>query len=210
MNGEKATATRLDVVDEDHWIQAISAAVNEYGRRDVLVNNAGISISKPISQLVFDEWRKVFAVNLDGVFIGTKLAIAAMEVNGGGSIVNVASVSGIKPTGGAAAYCASKAAIRMFSKAVAIECADRKTGIRVNVVSPGAVKTAMWDKESFFQSMVAEYGGREEAFAAVAGDVPSQEFYSPEEIASTILFLASDEPLQISGAEIVMDRGRSG
>jgi NAD(P)-dependent dehydrogenase (short-subunit alcohol dehydrogenase family) len=86
MNGEKATATRLDVVDEDHWIQAISAAVNEYGRLDVLVNNAGISISKPISQLVFDEWRKVFAVNLDGVFIGTKLAIAAMEVNGGGSI----------------------------------------------------------------------------------------------------------------------------
>jgi 3(or 17)beta-hydroxysteroid dehydrogenase len=205
-----ATAIQLDVADELHWNQAISAAVQEFGRLDILVNNAGISISKPISELTFEQWRKVLAVNLDGTFIGTKVAIEALRKTGGGSIVNVASVSGIKPFGGAAAYCASKAAIRMFSKAAAIECADAKTGVRVNVVSPGAVKTAMWEKEQFFQSMMIKHGGREQAFAAMAGGVASQQFYSAEEVAGTILFLASDESLHLSGAEIVMDRGHTG
>jgi NAD(P)-dependent dehydrogenase (short-subunit alcohol dehydrogenase family) len=208
--GSKATAILLDVADEAQWRQAIDAVVREHGRLDVLVNNAGMSISKPMSDLSFHEWRKVFSVNLDGVFLGTKYAVPAMQAGGGGSIVNVASVSGIKPSGGASAYCASKAAIRMFSKAVAIECADAKTGVRINIVSPGGVKTPMWEKEEFFRSMMVERGGSEEVYAAMSGSVPSQQFFSPEEVASTILFLASDASSHLSGTEVVMDRGHTG
>ena len=92
----KATAILLDVADETQWRQAINAVVREHGRLDVLVNNAGMSISKPISDLALHEWRKVFSVNLDGVFLGTKYAVPAMKAVGGGSIVNVAWVSGIR------------------------------------------------------------------------------------------------------------------
>jgi 3(or 17)beta-hydroxysteroid dehydrogenase len=208
--GGKATATLLDVAVEAQWRQVIDTLVRDHGRFDVLVNNAGMSISKPISDLAFEEWRKVLSVNLDGVFLGTKYAIAAMTKSGGGSIVNVASVSGIKPFGGATAYSASKAAIRMFSKAAAIECADARSGVRVNVVSPGGVKTPMWEEEAFFRSMIDEHGGRDEAFAAMSRNVPSQQFFSAEEVARTILFLASDESAHLSGSETVMDRGHTG
>jgi NAD(P)-dependent dehydrogenase (short-subunit alcohol dehydrogenase family) len=108
------------------------------------------------------------------------------------------------------AYCASKAAVRHFSKTVAIECADARTGIRVNVVTPGGVKTPMWEQMDFFQQLVARHGGTEEAFAAMAGDVPSQQFFTAEEVAETILYLASDESAHLTGTEIVFDRGHSG
>lgn len=210
VQGGNATAIHLDVADEAQWRQVIDAVVRKHGRLDVLVNNAGLSISKPVADLAFHEWRKVFSVNLDGVFLGTKYAVPAMKGGGGGSIVNVASVSGIKPSGGASAYCASKAALRMFSKAAAIECADAKTGVRINVVSPGGVKTPMWEKEEFFRSLLAEHGGSDGAYAAMSGNVPSQQFFSAEEIANTILFLASEESSHLSGVEVVMDHGHSG
>jgi 3(or 17)beta-hydroxysteroid dehydrogenase len=208
-DGGKATPIHLDVANEIQWRNAMDAVLREYLRLDVLVNNAGMSISKPIPELPFDEWRKVFAVNLDGVFLGTKYAVPAMQAGGGGSIVNVASVSGIKPSGGASAYCASKAALRMFSKTAAIEYANAKTGVRVNLVSPGGVKTPMWEKQDFFQSLITEHGGSDEAFTAIAGDLPSQQFFTAQDVASTILFLASDESAHLSGIEIVMDRGHS-
>lgn len=206
--GGKAEAVELDVSDEAAWQTAMSKIVGRHQQLDVLVNNAGISLARPVSESSLADWRKVFSVNLDGMFLGTKLAITAMKQ--GGSIVNVASVSGIKPSPGAAAYCASKAAIRMFSKTVAIECADARTGIRVNVVTPGGVKTPMWEKEAFFQAMVKEHGSSENAFAAMTGGVPSHAFFSPEEVAQTILYLASDESLHLTGAEIVLDRGHTG
>jgi NAD(P)-dependent dehydrogenase (short-subunit alcohol dehydrogenase family) len=103
------------------------------------------------------------AVNLDGVFLRTKYAIEAMKT--AGSIINVASVSGINPSAGASAYCASKAAVRLFSKTVAIECADAGTSIRVDVATPGGVKTPLWEKEEFFKKLIAERGGTDEAFA---------------------------------------------
>ena len=111
---------------------------------------------------------------------------------------------------GASAYCASKAAVRMFSKSVAIECADGKTGIRVNVVTPGGVKTPMWEQEQFFQDLMTEHGGVEEAFAAMAGQLPSHRFFTAADVAQTILYLASDESSHLTGTEIVMDRGYTG
>lgn len=208
--GGKATPIGLDVADESQWRQAIDATMSEHGRLDVLVNNAGISISKPATELAVHEWRKVFAVNIDGAFLGARLAIPIMRRRGGGSIVNVASVSGIKPSAKAAAYCASKAALRIFSKTLAIECADAKNGVRVNVVSPGGVKTPMWEKEEFFRSMMAKHGNSDAAFNAMAGELGSFQFYAPDDVARTILFLASDESSHLSGTEFVMDRGHTG
>lgn len=206
--GGKATALALDVADETSWTSAIGTVTAQQKRLDILVNNSGISISKPVAESSLDDWRKVMAVNLDGVFLGTRYAIEAMKT--GGSIINVASVSGITPSAGASAYCASKSAVRMFSKTVAIECADAGTGIRVNVVTPGGVKTPMWEKEAFFKELVAQYGGTEEAFAAMAGDVASHQFFTPEEVAETILYLASDESSHLTGTEIVLARGHAG
>ena len=181
--GGKAEAVALDVTDEAAWKSVMAGIAERHGRLVVLVNNAGISISKPIVEMTLDEWRRVMAVNLDGVFLGTKYAIAAMK--NGGSIVNVASVSGITPSAGGSNYCASKAAVRIFSKTAAIECADAKNGIRVNVVTPGGVKTPMWEKEDFFKALIEEHGGAEEAYAAMAGDTPSHQFFTPEEVAQT-------------------------
>lgn len=208
--GRKAEAVLLDVANEESWRQAIENATKNHQRLDVQVNNAGISFAKSIDEMSLDEWRKVMNVNLDGVFLGTKHAITAMKKSGGGSIVNIASVSGIKPSPTASAYCARKAAIRMLSKTAAIECADGNTGIRVNLVTPGGVKTPMWEKMDFFQGMIAQTGGTEKAFAALEGANASQKFFTAEEVASTIVYLASDESAHLTGTEIVLDRGHTG
>ena len=148
-----------------------------------------MSFPKPIAETTIDEWRRVLRVNLDGVFLGTKHAILAMRSAGGGNIINVASVSGITPYPEASAYGASKAAVRHFSKIAAIECADAKTGIRVNVVTPGGVRTPMWESMGFFQELVARQGGNEPAFAAMAGSSASNRFPSPRTLPEPFSFL---------------------
>lgn len=207
--GGRATGMTLDVADESAWARAIESTLNRYQRLDVLVNNAGISFAKPVADMTLAEWRRVLAINLDGVFLGTKYAINAMKPRKCGSIVNVASVAGINAFPGASAYGASKAAIRHFSRIAAIECADAQTGIRVNVVSPSGVKTPMWQDMDFFRDLVAKHGGSEEAFAAMAGAAPSQRFFTAEEIARTILYLASDESSHLTGVEIVIAQGHA-
>ncbi|QEG38017.1 Cyclopentanol dehydrogenase [Bythopirellula goksoeyrii] len=205
-DGSSAEAVQLDVTSEETWNSVMNEIVDRHGKLDVLVNNAGISKSKHISEMAFDEWRSVMAVNLDGVFLGTKSALHVMANSGGGSIVNVASVSGITPSAGASNYSASKSAVRLFSKTAAIECADARTGVRVNIVTPGGVKTPMWEKEPFFQSLTEQHGGTEAAFAAISNGTPSQEFFTPEEVARTIMYLASDDSSHLTGVEIVLDR----
>jgi len=208
--GGEAEAARLDVTDETAWVEVMGTVLTRHRRLDVLVNNAGVSFAKSIADMTIAEWRRVLGVNLDGVFFGTKYAILTMKSRGGGSIINVASVSGIMPYPEASAYGASKAAVRHFSKVAAIECADAETGIRVNVVSPGGVKTPMWEPMDFFRELVAEHGGTEQAFAAMAGTSASHRFSSPEEIARTILYLASDESAHLTGLELVIAQGHVG
>ena len=129
-----------------------------------------------------------------------------MTAGTGGSIINVASASGIKASAGASAYCASKAAVRMFSKTAALECAAAGLKIRVNVVSPGGVKTPIWEGMDFWPGLVAQHGSEEGAWKALAG--PSLDgFFSPDEIAQVILFLASDESSYMNAGELVVDRG---
>ncbi len=208
--GGKADAVTLNVTDETAWKTVIAMTLARRERLDVLVNNAGIAVTRPLTETTLDEWRRVMAVNLEGVFLGTKYAIDAMSSSGGGSIINIASVAGISAHPGSSAYGASKAAVRHFSRIAAIECANAQNGIRVNVVAPGGVKTPLWDSVELFRNLVAKYGGTEEAFAAMGGHTPSEQFFTAEEIARTILFLASDESSQLTGVELVIARGHVG
>lgn len=208
-SNERTDAIKLDVRVETEWKAVIEHVMSRYGELDVLVNNAGIARVSPIAECTLDDWRTVMSVNLDGVFLGTKYALEVMKR--GSSIVNVASTSGVNPPGGnAASYCTSKAAVRMFSRAVALECADNDSGVRVNVVTPSGVKTPIWETQDFFQSMVKEHGGVDEAFAALEGDMPSQRFFGPEDVARTIVYLSSDAASHLTGTEIILDRGHTG
>ena len=200
--GGTAFSTALDVASEAAWEAAIGEVLRRWGRVDVLVNCAGIASAKPVAELTLDEWRRVHAVNLDGVFLGTRGAIRAMRRTGGGSIINVASASGLKASPGASAYCSSKAAVIHFSKTAALECGQAGDNIRINVVAPAGVRTPMWQAMPFWEDLAREGDG-----AAWQKLDPKGQFHTPEEIAATILYLASDDARHITAAVMTVDRG---
>lgn len=200
-------AFALDVTQEHEWQIVFAQIINQWGKLDVLINNAGISFAKPVEATTLEEWRKVMAVNLDGVFLGAKHAVKAMRAGHGGSIINVASASGLKASAGASAYCTSKAAVRMLTKTVALECAQAGDNIRVNTVFPSGVLTPMWESMEFWQELKNKAGGAEGAWQTLAQSVPLKRFASPEEIAEAILYLASDAARFITGADFVIDGG---
>ena len=203
-SGGRAVSYVLDVTNEHDWQRVISDLLTNWAQLDILVNNAGISFAKPVIEMTLDEWRRVTAVNLDGVFLGTRAACNAMT--NGGKIINVASASGIKASPGASAYCASKAAVRMFSKAAALECAAAGTNIRINTVSPGAVMTPMWESMEFWQQLKGD-SGADQAYRALSEGVPLKRMATAEEVAKAILYLASDESSYVTGADLVVDGG---
>jgi NAD(P)-dependent dehydrogenase (short-subunit alcohol dehydrogenase family) len=206
--GGAAWACPLDVTSEPAWSAAVEGTLQSRGRLDIAVNCAGVSSGGPVADLSLGEWRRVLAVNLEGTLLGTRQAIRAMRQAGrGGSIVNVASVSGLKAQPGAAAYCASKAAVIMLSKVAALECLQARDGVRVNSVSPGGVKTPMWRTMPFFQELMAREGGEEAAFRALERGQPESRFATPEEIALAVLYLASDESSYVTGTNLVIDLG---
>ncbi|HSJ13015.1 MAG TPA: SDR family NAD(P)-dependent oxidoreductase [Longimicrobiales bacterium] len=202
--GAQCLSRALDVRVETDWEAAIAEVMARWGRLDILVANAGVSFARPVAEMTLEEWRHVHAVNLDGVFLGTKHAVRAMKAGGGGSIVIVASASGIRASAGASAYSSSKGAVRLFAKAVARECAP--DGIRVNVVAPGGVITPMWREMPFFAALVAEHG-EAGAWAALAEQTPLGRFARADEIAAAILYLASDEAACVTGTDVVIDGG---
>lgn len=193
-----AEAATLDVTREDDWIRVMTPL---QAKLDVLIANAGIAHGAPLTEMSLDDWRRVMAVNLDGVFLGLKHGIPAIRAHGrGGSVVIVSSASGLKAAPGAAAYCASKAALRLLSKCAALEHQADK--IRVNTVHPAGVVTPMWREMPFFQDLVKEQG-EEAAWKAVGGD----KFSQPEEVARAIFFLAANQTPSITGTELVIDGG---
>jgi NAD(P)-dependent dehydrogenase (short-subunit alcohol dehydrogenase family) len=205
--GDRAYYQSLDVRDEAQWAAAVDAVLRRDGRLDVLVANAGITgfeagaVSHDPEHVSLADWRAVMAVNLDGVMLATRAAIGAMKANGG-SIVLMASRSGMVGIPGAAAYAASKAAIRNHAKTVALYCAQQRYAIRCNAVSPAAVLTPMWEP------MLGPAGpGRDAAMEAIVADVPLQRMGTPEEIAAAVAYLASDESAYVTGTELVMDGG---
>lgn len=203
-----ARAQVLDVRVEADWERAIADVASRWGGLDVMVANAGISFARPVAEMTLEEWRDVHAVNLDGVFLGTKHTVRAMRQEGrGGSIVIVSSASGVKASAGASAYCSSKAGVRLFAKTVALECAGQ--GIRVNTVVPGPVRTPMWEDMEFFQDLVQARGGVEAAWQALEHDSLLGRFATPEEIAAGILYLSSEEASYVTGTELVIDGGHT-
>jgi NAD(P)-dependent dehydrogenase (short-subunit alcohol dehydrogenase family) len=197
----------VDVTREADWEAVIAAVLAEHGRLDVLVNSAGITFVCPVADMCLDDWQRVFRVDLDGVFLGTKHAIRAMRATGG-SIINVSSAAGLKSMPGASAYATSKAAVCVFSRTAAKECVDAGLAIRVNTVCPGGVKTPLWRTQPFFQKLIAKTGSEDEAFLALlAGQPAGSRFAEPEEIAHAILYLASEESRFVTGSELVIDAG---
>jgi 3(or 17)beta-hydroxysteroid dehydrogenase len=204
--GGTASGCRLDVTSERDWDEAIEGARSSFGPLDILVNSAGISHGRPVAEMTLEEWRQVMAVNLDGIFLGTRQAVRAMRRDRrSGSIVNVSSASGLKASPGASAYCASKAAVCMFSKVIAKECIE--DGIRINTVCPAGVRTPMWTAMPFFRDLIEKTGSEDEAFRAMAEGSLHGRFAEPGEIAQAILYLASDESLYVTGTDLVIDGG---
>jgi len=207
-DGGKAEYLRHDVTDEAAWAQVIAHAKERHGRLDILVNNAGIGIGGSILDMTLADWRKQTAVNLDGVFLGVKHAIPLMRVSGdGGSIVNMSSVAGLKGAPNLAGYCATKGGVRLFTKAVAMECANAKDKIRVNSVHPGIIETPIWLSIINPDNPGANAPPDLDAISSMA--VPLGVKGLPLDIASGVLWLASDESRYVTGAELVIDGGLS-
>lgn len=198
-----------DVTREDAWMAVMETLRGNYGRLDVLVNNAGIGIASSIVELALADWQRQQAVNLDGVFLGIKHAIPLMREGGGGSIVNMSSVAGLKGNARLSAYNATKGGVRLLTKGVALECAQERWNIRVNSVHPGIIDTPIWSKVSgeALQPGSNEATPDAEAMAAVA--VPTGVLGRPLDIANGVLFLASDESSYVTGTELVIDAGLS-
>lgn len=197
----------LDVRDEQGWIDAAAETRLRFGRLDIVVNNAGIVLPPAaVTELSLAAWQRLMAVNVDGVFLGTKHMLPLLRESGGGSIVNVSSIAGIRPSANASAYAASKGAVRLFTKAVALECAAARDGVRVNSIHPGIVETAIWDSLLPASQDEAARGATLDALAAQM--VPMGRAGQVEEIAEGILWLASDDSSYMTGSELVLDGGR--
>ena len=207
--GAPSLYLRQDVTSEDAWIEVIATVKRDLGRLDILVNNAGIAITAAsIIDMSLADFRKQQAVNVEGVFLGCKHALPLMrEAGNGGSIVNMSSVAGLKGSPTLAAYSATKGAVRMFTKAVALECAAARDGVRVNSVHPGIIETPIWRAIINPDSPGANAPPDLDALSTMA--VPLGVKGVPEDIANAVLWLASDESRYVTGAELVIDGGYS-
>lgn len=198
-----------DVCDEASWTRVVGEIERRFGRLDILVNNAGIlgpmNAVSPVDTPL-DQWRRIFAVNVEGVFLGCRAAIAAMRRAGGGSIINISSIAGLRATPYATAYGASKAAVRQFTKSVAQHCAEHKLNIRCNSVHPGDVRTPLWDRQAAELARLRQVP-IEEIIEDNRMDSPMGEFTLPEDIAAAVAFLASDEARHITGTKLIVDGG---
>lgn len=209
--GDTVYAMAHDSSNEAQWVAVVAEAVSRFGGLHVLVNNAGIGHGSRLTETSLDEWRMVMAVNLDGVFLGTKHAIPAMVASGGGSIVNISSIDSKMGAPLRVPYCASKGGVESFSKAAAIECCEFGEPVRVNSVHPGPVATNIFATAlpKVDPAMVALLGGGEGLAAYYLRNTPQTRFAVPEEIAHSLVYLASDESAFVTGTSIVIDGGFS-
>jgi NAD(P)-dependent dehydrogenase (short-subunit alcohol dehydrogenase family) len=199
-----AVAYPGDVTRPDDAERMVAAALGLPGRFDLLVNNAGINSVGGVADMDPAGWRETLDVNLTGPFLMIRAAIPRMIEAGGGSIVNIASVGGLRCIPEGAAYCASKAGLIMLSRQVALDYGPK--GIRSNAVCPGWVRTPMSDEE--MDELASQIGtDREGAFAKVVEEVPLRRVARPEEIAGACVYLASEESAFMTGAVLVIDGG---
>ena len=194
--GASAEFHRLDVVDEAGWQQLTAAVVERHGRIDGLVNNAGILVRKPVDELSGDDWDLLFNVNVKGSFLGCKHVLPGMQRAGGGSIVNISSISGmVANMPGMSAYCATKGAIRLFTKGLAVDYA--RHNIRANSVHPGTIRTPM----------TAEYEHDSDKLRMLLGTTILGRLGEAKEVSEVVAFLLSGSASFITGAELMVDGG---
>lgn len=200
--GEKAEYRKLDVTIESDWQQTCNWIIENYGRLDVLVNNAGISPAANIEDTSLELWHKVMALNVDGVFLGCKYGIAAMKKAGhGGSIINMSSGAAMRANANLTAYNTSKAAVAMLTKSVALHCGTSKMGIRCNSVHPGTIRTRM------VTDYVDTLPDPAAALEAMSSGSVIGRLGEVEDIAKMVLYLASDDSSFVTGSEMVIDGG---
>lgn len=194
--GGEVTYVHLNVTNETDWQAAVATAEQAYGKLNVLVNNAGILIRCSIEEMVEDDFDRITAVNLKGVFLGTKHAIPAMRRAGGGSIINISSTAGLVGSPGeTAAYSATKGGVRLFTKSTAVQHA--KDNIRCNSIHPGPIET----------DMIKDVLASPERWEQRLRRLPLQRAGKPEDIAYGVIYLASDESSYVTGTELVIDGG---
>jgi 3alpha(or 20beta)-hydroxysteroid dehydrogenase len=186
--GDAARYVHLDVTQPDQWDAAVATTTGEFGKLDVLVNNAGIVALGQLKNFDLDDWQRVIDVNLTGTFLGMRVAVEPMTAAGGGSIINVSSIEGLRGAPAVHPYVASKWAVRGLSKSAALELAPLK--IRVNSIHPGFIRTPM--TAGLSEDMVM---------------IPLGRAAESREVSTFVVFLASDESSYATGSEFVMDGG---
>ena len=204
--GGKAIFLEQDVTSEEGWVEIVAEIGKRFGRLDVLVSNAGIGIAVGIVDMTLADWRRQTAINLDGVFLSVKHCLPLMRKTGGGSIIMMSSLAGLRGAAGLAGYCATKGGVRLFAKAVAMECAAAGDGIRVNSVHPGIIDTPIWGK-------IPTGAAGSQGNAPIDPDerakiaAPLGRAGQASEIAGGVLYLASDASRYVTGTELVIDGG---
>lgn len=206
--GAKASYRHLDVREEVQWASVIEAVVQAHGGLDVLVNNAGITgfeaglVAHDPEHADLAHWHAVHRTNLDGVFLGCKHGIRAMRASGRpGSLINIASRSGVVGIPGAAAYASSKAAVRNHTRTVALYCAEQGLPIRCNAIVPAAILTPMWEP------LLGQGPDRAQRMAEFVADTPLRRFGQAHEVGALAVLLASDEAPYMTGSELYLDGG---
>lgn len=202
--GSAASFVHLDVSDETAWCRALDYVVSTEQHLDILANVAGIGLGGDFEDLTLSDWNRLIAVNATGPFLGCKHAIRAMSGSGRpGAIVNVGSIAATHAAPDLAGYCASKGAMRMLSKSVALYCAHKGYPIRCNAIHPTYVDSEMLDP------IAAHYGSRDAMVQAMSRLVPAGRLAKPADIAAAVVFLASDAAAMITGTELFVDGGQT-
>jgi 3(or 17)beta-hydroxysteroid dehydrogenase len=196
-----ATFALLDVTDEAGWQRVVDDTVRVHGGLHILVNAAGVAVWGDIEQTTLAQWRFVNQVNAEGTFLGCRATLGAMKASGGGSIVNISSVAGIVADADAPAYCASKGAVRLLTKSVALHAARRGYNVRCNSVHPSFIDTPMVDM------VVATNKDTAKMRSLVEKAAPLGRLGEVDDVAYMVTYLASDESKFVTGAELVVDGG---
>jgi len=210
--GGDARFYKQDVVDEQGWIDLYKTIEKEYGALHVVVNNAAICIVMSTFEMTLANWRRQMAIDLDSLFLSTKYGVPLMTKSGGGSIINISSLAGLKGVPMLSGYCAAKAGVRMFTKSMALELAQMRTKIRVNSIHPGAIETSIWLKMPNDGSMPDMETSRNsdplyEQRKIAERTTPVGFAGAPNDIAMGVVYLASEEARFVNGIELVIDGG---
>lgn len=209
--GGESEYRHLDVTSESEWASVVNDTIAVFGGFNVLINNAGIFDVQFLQDITLERWRKVQNINVDGVFLGLREAVRAMQPGGaagkGGAVVNMSSGAALKGSPGHAAYCASKAAVHLLTKAVASECAALGMGIRVNSVHPAVIDTPMSDNAMKLWADTFTEGDVEAMREQMNDRHPLGRLGTPDEVANAVLYLASDAASFSTGVELKVDGG---